>query len=173
MLGRVADHEAQPPAAGRHIADGDARLTAAKLGGYRFFHRLQPLLGGIGDIGLEQQLAAAGDIEAEVDAGARQPCRPALDLVLGEQAGNRQQHAGENDQADQPDLPAGEVEHQSLAGLAAVGSITWVRVDLTAVTRTFWPSSTSTSLSLTLMTLPISPPPVTTRSPFFTASIRA
>ena len=40
---------------------------AAKLGRDLVLHRLQPLLGGVGLVGLEQQLAAAGKVEPEVD----------------------------------------------------------------------------------------------------------
>ena len=140
-LGRIANDEAQPPAGGRHVADLDARLAAAKLGRDLLFHRLQPLLGGVGDIGFEQQLAAAGDVEAEVDARARQPSRPALDLVLGKQARNGQQDADKNGERDRPDLPAGEIEHFGplvVGRLGSVGSTTWVSVDLTAWTRMPW-----------------------------------
>ena len=42
-LGRIADHEGQPPAGGRNVADVDARV-AAQLGRNRILHRLEPLL---------------------------------------------------------------------------------------------------------------------------------
>ena len=88
-------------------------------------------------------------------------------------AGDGEQDADQDGQHDRPDLPLREIEHQSLAGFAAAGLPTWVSVDLTTMTRMLVPSSTSTSVSPTLVTLPISPPPVTTRSPFLTAAICA
>ena len=50
-------------------------------------------------------------VEPQVDPRARNPARPAFDLFLGEEARDGQQDAGEDDQADRPDFPLGEVEH--------------------------------------------------------------
>ena len=111
MLGRVADHEAELPARCRNVADPDGGLAAAKLGRDGVFHRLQPLLGGVGDIGFQQELAATGDVEAQVDPRVRYPARPAFDLAFREQAGDCQQDAGQHDQADRPDFQLGKVEH--------------------------------------------------------------
>src|SRR5206468_3164844 len=90
----------------------------------------------------------------------------------GEQARDRQQHACRDNQADQPDLPLRKVEHQSLAA-DVFGVSTWLIVDLTTRIFTPWAISTSASSSLTLVTRPRMPPPVTTSSPFFTAAIDA
>ena len=157
-LGRVADHEAQPPAGGRNIADLDPRLAAAKLGG---------------DLPLPSACSrclAASAVSASSSSWLPPAMsRPRLIRALGQPAGQLRRPgpsaAGSGSRAgcrrgsvsaDRPDLPAREIEHQSLAGLAGRDRPTWVSVDLTAVTRTPWPSSTSTSVSVTLVTLPIS-----------------
>ena len=67
-LGRVAHHERQLAAGRRDIADVDPRV-AAKLGRNLVLLGLQPLLQRIALVGLEQQVAAAGKVEAEVDLG--------------------------------------------------------------------------------------------------------
>ena len=64
-LGRIADQEGQPAAGGRDVADVDARI-AAKLGRDRIFHRREALLLRVARIRFEQQVAAAGKVEAEV-----------------------------------------------------------------------------------------------------------
>ena len=54
---------------------------AAQLGRDLVFHRLEPLLRRVGGVGLEQQMAAAGKVEAEVDLVLREPTRPVAGLA--------------------------------------------------------------------------------------------
>src|SRR6185369_7688913 len=175
-LGRIAHQEGQPAAGRRDIADINARV-AAKLGRDLVFLSLQPLLQRVLRIGFEQQVAAAGQVEAEVDLVLREPLRPGACIRRsGDQARDRQENADRDDDPNQPHLPTRELKHrsgpQSFAGVV-FGVSTWLMVDL--MTRIFTPCaiSTSASSSLTLVTRPRMPPPVMTSSPFLTALIAA
>src|SRR5206468_12483924 len=102
----------------------------AELGRNRILHRLQPRLLRIALVRLEQEVASAGEVEAEADLVLRQPRRPILRrLSADEQARNRKHDAKRDDESDEPDFPAREFEHQSLAGLVFAVS-TWLIVDL-------------------------------------------
>ena len=109
-LGGVADRKAQQSALGGKAADLDA--GAAHLGPDQIFHRFEPLAGDIVGLRLEQQMAAAGEIEAEIDVDRLRPGRQPGLGPRRKQARQPQQHAGRADQADPPNLPARE-EHLS------------------------------------------------------------
>ena len=81
-------------------------------------------------------LTLAGKVAAAADTILRQPLGPAAcERGAGNEAWNREQDAERNEDADQPDFPAGKFEHQSFAGLA-LGLSTWLIVDLTTRIRT-------------------------------------
>ena len=131
----------QPPAGGRNVADLDPRVAAAKLGRDLCLPSPAAAAWRRRRVGFEQQLAAAGEVEAEVDLRAA-AARPASAGDLGPSAirlGNGEQDAepamtSETDQTFQ----RGKIEHQSLAGLAGLASDTWLSVDLTTRTLTPW-----------------------------------
>ncbi len=72
-LGGIADEEAQLAAAGRDLGDVDA--GPAHLAAHQLLHRLEPLAGDVGGLRLEQQMAAAGEVEAEIDVDLARPGR--------------------------------------------------------------------------------------------------
>ena len=72
----VLEHETELAASGRDIASADARIGLAQRGANRFVEHVEPLLGDLCRIGFEQQAAAAGKVEAEVDLRIGQRGRP-------------------------------------------------------------------------------------------------
>src|SRR3546814_1714390 len=70
-LARVADHEGEFAAADRDVADADPWLGAAHFGQHLLAHLLEPRTGEILGVGLEQQIAAAGKVEAQIDPRMR------------------------------------------------------------------------------------------------------
>jgi hypothetical protein len=113
-LRRIADHEAEPPVGDRRIADLDPRRSTPRFGADRLLHQLEPLLGDVGRVRFHQQVAAAGKVEAEIDAGARQEAGPARHLGFRKEARDRERDADQAQQRDAPDLPAREIEHGSV-----------------------------------------------------------
>jgi len=109
-LRRIADHEGQTAALRRNVTDLDPRATA-ELGHDLIFHLLEAVLGEVGLIRLQQQLATAREVETEVDRRARQPLG-IFGLEVGRQhARNSEKYADQDDQRDRPDLPARKIEH--------------------------------------------------------------
>src|SRR3546814_12109100 len=82
-LARVADHEGEFAAADRDVADADPWLGAAHFGQHLLAHLLEPRTGEILGFGLEQQIAAAGKVEAQIDPRMRD--RPFGGLPFGEE----------------------------------------------------------------------------------------
>ncbi len=139
---RVVEHERQAPAGRRNVADADARFGLAHRGAHGLFHRLQPLPRDLLRIGLEQDAAAAGKVEAEVDLRIGQRRGPGAAALHHERGDGRKRR----DQRQRPEpyaLPAGKIEHgclsscraQSLAGVPPAGTMSPI-VDLTTLTRT-------------------------------------
>ncbi len=120
--GRIAHREAQLAARGREPGDPD--LRAAHLAADHVLHRLEPLAGDVVGLRLEQQLAAAGKVEAEIDLDRLHPSRELRIDVGGQEARHRHQHADQADQADAPDLPARKIQH---VGVAISRSLPWRR----------------------------------------------
>jgi hypothetical protein len=111
---RVLDHEREASAGGRHVADADPRLGAAQHRADRFLHRLEPLLGDLARIGLEHDVAAAGEVEPEVDHRAGQRVRQA-DPRQREQRRDRGEREHQRDRPQPESLPEREIEHRERA----------------------------------------------------------
>ena len=144
-LGRIADHEAELPIAAGDIADRDAWVAAPQFGADLLLHIDQPLPGDVLGRCLQQQMAAAGKVEPQIDARLHEAGQ-LRDGRVGQEARHGAQHADQERQEDRGDRPARKVQHdaaQSFAGLAVIGSMTSVSVALTALT--FMPGASSTS----------------------------
>ncbi len=114
-LSGIAHEEAQGAVGGRDIADVDRlRGDPAHLGADRVLHRGEARLGDVGGIRLEQDVAAAGEIEAEIDA--RRKAEPhLLGGRFGNQARHREQDSDQQRPDDRSDFPARKVEHDPLS----------------------------------------------------------
>ena len=120
-LGRIADQERQPPAGRRNVADVDARI-AAKLGRDLVLLGLEPLLQRVALIGLEQQVAAAGEVEAEVDLVLRKPRRPARRRAACRRSGSGSTTARRARRRARSARPSsGEIRASVVRRLGAVG----------------------------------------------------
>src|SRR5205807_1823252 len=88
--------------------------VAPKLRRDAVLHGLNALLQRVLRIGFVEEVAPAGEIEAEVDLVLREPFGPACgQRRVGDQARDRQQYADRDDKRDGPDFPAGEIKHRS------------------------------------------------------------
>ncbi len=75
-LRRVVENKTEPAARCGDIADADARFGIAHRGTNRFFHILEPLRGHLVAVRFQQDVAAAGEVEAKIDLRTRQRGRP-------------------------------------------------------------------------------------------------
>ena len=117
-------------------------------------------------------MAAAGEIEAEADLGAGASLGQVASWVFGDQAWDGEEYAERDDSRPPRSSSAGN--RASVVGRLGGGvRATWLRVDLTTRTLTPWRDLDLGFSSLTLVTRPRMPPPVTTSSPFLTAAIVA
>ena len=123
---------------------------------------------------LEQQMAAAGEIEAEIDVDRRDPAgKEPVALGLRHHAGHGKQDHDQAGEGDAPHLPAGEVQH--LRSGLVVGRLGAVRAHV-AQHRLHHPDLDALGdlqldlMSSTLVTLPIKPPEVIAVSRTFTSA---
>ena len=108
-LDRIADREAQPALGGGDLGDLDS--GPAKLAPQRVFEALHPLPRDVVGLAFEQQLAAAGKVEAEIDLDVLRPARELLVDVGRKEARHGKQHAERAGKGDAPHLPAREIQH--------------------------------------------------------------
>ncbi len=97
-LAGIVEHEAEPAVAGGNVADADSRIGAAHGVAHVFFHVLEPLRSDLRGIRFKQDMAPAGEIEAEIDHRLRQGIGPA-------DAGGRQQRGQRGKDAQAGDQP--------------------------------------------------------------------
>ncbi len=173
-LGRIADHEASagrpgPKCRRSRCADrGASRCAPASC-----ICSSCCLRDIVASSPSSSRWRAAGEIEAEVDRRLRNPARPwSRGRLPGRSWESTAPCTSAMPATIDHDLPAGKIEHQSFAGLAPPSdalrwSVRLDRADLHVGAR----ARSRPRSSSTLVTLPISPPPVTTVSPFFTPPI--
>src|SRR5690606_11766754 len=138
------------------------------------------------DVDFQQQVRAALQVEAQVDAALGQPARQRRLLLGRQQVRIGEEHPEHERQDQKDDLPARQMDHagapdlsvrrgQALAGLESlaatpVRSRTWLIIDFTTRTFTPWAISTMASSFSTRVTLPIMPFDSTTVSLRFSAA---
>jgi hypothetical protein len=110
-LRRIADDEAQLAAGGRDLADLDARRRGAHRPADRVFQQSGALARDVAGIRLEQQMAAAGEVETEIDVDPLRPCGQILRCGGRHQARHGQQDAEREDRPDPDHFPARKIEH--------------------------------------------------------------
>ena len=101
---------------------GDAEARKADLGVAQALARIvaqcvEPILAHIRGLHGEQQVGAATQVEAEVQLGVREPARPGIDRLPGEEIGNDEQHADDADENDGGLLPGGKLQHGGLTSI--------------------------------------------------------
>src|SRR3546814_22436 len=117
-LRRLAQHEAQSPAAGRYVADVDApALALPQFGPDALLDHLKPLLCDVAGVGFQQDVAAAAQVEAEVYLFARHESGPFRNHFLREEVGNCEHQSDKDGKEYPPVLPGRKVEHGLTTGL--------------------------------------------------------
>ena len=101
---------------------GDAEARKADLGVAQALacivaQRVEPILAHICGLHGEQQVGAATQVEAEVQLGVREPARPGIDRLPGEEVGNDEQDADDADEKDGDLLPGGKLQHGGLTSI--------------------------------------------------------
>src|SRR3546814_1806440 len=85
-------------------------MLAAHCGPHRLFHIGKLRLLQVGKVGLEQQVAAASQVETQIDLHLREGRQLVEDLV-GQEARDGEEDAEQQDDADADGFPAREIEH--------------------------------------------------------------
>ncbi len=110
-LCRIADHEGQFAVAPRNVANRDARIAPAQFGADLIFHVGQTRLGHVIGACLQQQMAAARQIEAKIDAHLH-GLWPLIGNAFGQEAGDRAQNADTQRQQNERYLPTRKGQHR-------------------------------------------------------------
>src|SRR5215469_16467111 len=177
------------------IEPGIADISIAQCVAHVVDQRVEPLALCRGDIDLEEQIGATAQVETERNLLVRQPVRKLRENGRAEQVRQRQQHTERAYCANQRDFPIFKIQHMLILGSlchslvptlarasvfclaasrAAAGSgLASTLLIVLRRTRTRTPSAISTVTSSALSTratVPMIPPPVTTRSPRRSAS---